>query len=130
KRAFSGIDLGTNEIETHPDTGAQLVGFQIPNWDTVCRTALDGAAVLHGLGLIGWDIAPSDDGCILVEANYRPDLVLPQLADRRGILEPRLVSFLDRSVAQAKARSKDLKDAYRRELSAGMRRIMKGFGST
>ena len=129
KRAFTGIDINASEIETHPDSGARLVGFRIPNWDRIRQTALGAAAIFSELGLIGWDIAPTDDGCVLVEGNHNPDLMLPQLADRRGVLEPRLKRLLDGAARRARADERELKSAYRRELTAGMRRIMKGFAS-
>ena len=128
KRAFSGIDINNTDLDVHPDSGAPLVGVTIPNWAEICKTALNGAAVMNGLGLIGWDIAPTDEGCVLVEANGNPDLLLPQLADRRGILEPRFREFLDRCVAVERNREKDFKASVRKQQAAGLRRVLKGLG--
>jgi len=50
--------------------------------------------VLPELKLIGWDIAPVDEGAMLVELNHTPDFILPQLADRRGILDEEFKAFL------------------------------------
>jgi hypothetical protein len=93
-RVVRGVGLTLEEVTHHPDTGASLVGSVVPNWDAVTETALEGAMVLPDLKLIGWDIAPVDEGAILVELNHTPDFILPQLADRRGILDEEFKAFL------------------------------------
>ena len=93
-RVVRGVGLTLEEVTHHPDTGAALVGSVVPNWDAVTETALEGATVLPELKLIGWDIAPVDEGAMLVELNHTPDFILPQLADRRGILDEEFKAFL------------------------------------
>jgi hypothetical protein len=68
--------------------------MNVPNWDKVTELAMEGAKLLPELPLVGWDIAPIDAGAVLVEPNVTPDFQLHQLADRRGLLEPTLTSFL------------------------------------
>lgn len=82
------------EILYHPDTGKPLLSMSVPNWSEVVRLACDGAKLLDGLPLVGWDIAPTETGAVLVEANVTPDFHLHQLADRRGILDPSFSTFL------------------------------------
>jgi hypothetical protein len=67
----------------------------VPNWADVCRLALDGARLFKESALIGWDIAPVAGGAIVVEVNITPDLTLPQLADRRGMLDEAFRAFME-----------------------------------
>jgi hypothetical protein len=68
--------------------------MDVPNWHDVTELALDGAKLLDELPLVGWDVAPVDGGAVLVEANVTPDLLIHQIADRRGILDPVFADFL------------------------------------
>ncbi len=95
KRVISGTGVDLAAHSNHPDTGANLIGFQLPHWDRVVSTALDAARVMEQAPLIGWDIAVLDEGPVIVEMNERPDFILPQLADGRGILTERpLLDFM------------------------------------
>ena len=89
-----GTGTRLEELTHHPDTGAQLVGIEVPNWRAVTEIALEGARLLKHVALTGWDIAPVDSGAIMVELNQTPDFLLPQLADRRGILDTTFADFL------------------------------------
>ncbi len=92
--AVTGTGAALRSIDHHPDSGAPIVGTKVPNWDSACRVALEGARVFSDLGVIGWDIAPTEEGALIVEANTSPDPFLPQLADRRGLLDEKFAAFL------------------------------------
>jgi hypothetical protein len=51
---------------------------------------------LRHFGLVGWDLAATDDGPVIVEANESTDMILAQLADRRGFLDAPFVELLAR----------------------------------
>lgn len=113
-RAIKGFALDQVELTTHPDTGAPLVGAVIPNFKQVLDLALEGARVFSDIRIIGWDIAPTPEGGVIVEGNYAPDFKLVQMAECRGILDSRLNAFLDfckkekvKFQASLKARAKD-----------------------
>jgi hypothetical protein len=93
-RVIKGSSNGYEEVSHHPDSGVRILGMNVPNWDKVTELAMEGAKLLPELPLVGWDIAPIDAGAVLVEPNVTPDFQLHQLADRRGLLEPTLTSFL------------------------------------
>lgn len=59
--------------------------FKIPNWNDVLRVCENGAALFSNTPVIGWDIAITDDGPVIVEANTNPDHGLFQLAFGYGI---------------------------------------------
>lgn len=63
-------------VERHPDTGTPIAGYQLPYWRetlALARGALDAA---RGIPLVGWDVAITDDGPVLVEGNLasNPDI--------------------------------------------------------
>jgi len=74
-----GPGLGTNpngkltSIPCHPDTGAGIEGFIFPDWQAIRNLALRAARAFAPLRLIGWDIAPTDSGPVLIEGNWNPD---------------------------------------------------------
>lgn len=57
------------KLTHHPDTGIQLQGFQIPMWEEVIQLVKDAHQVLGDIHSIGWDIAITPMGPIIVEAN-------------------------------------------------------------
>lgn len=54
---------------SHPDTGIQFVGTEIPDWGAIVELALTAARVFPGLRLQGWDIACTTDGIVPLEVN-------------------------------------------------------------
>lgn len=77
--------LGSQAISQHPDTGNEIAGTPVPNWDVM----LDIAArcyELTGMGYIGVDIVLDRDlGPLILELNARPGLAI-QIANRQGLL--------------------------------------------
>jgi hypothetical protein len=56
-------------LESHPDTGAPLVGIRLSGYRAACDLALEASRKLGFVGTIGWDIAATDSGPVIVEAN-------------------------------------------------------------
>ncbi len=85
--ALHAVQYG-KPVTTHPDTGSDLAGLQVPLW----KEHLQVGAACHsmcGLGYFGADIAlDSRCGPLLLELNARPGLAI-QIANRAG-LAPRL----------------------------------------
>lgn len=95
---FAAIDFETGELglakyatapgefDRHPANNRPITGRRIPDWQVLRRLALDA----HGDHFpahvqIGWDVAPSDRGPMLIEANARPNVRVPQRATGMGI---------------------------------------------
>jgi len=104
-RVVRGSGLTLEEVTQHPDTGAELVGIEVPNWRQIISLALDAASTLNEVRLIGWDMAAVAVGALIVEPNFTPDFIMAQLADRRGMLDERFTAFLA-SCKAAKQRAK------------------------
>jgi hypothetical protein len=70
----------------HPDTGAEIVGFQIPYWSQIVSMAARCYEAVE-LGYLGVDIVlDRDHGPLILELNARPGLNI-QIANRRGLCE-------------------------------------------
>jgi hypothetical protein len=101
-RAVTGKGFSHREATSHPDTGAPIAGIDVPGWADMAALALAGAAVMKDFGLIGWDMAATEDGAVIIEMNEQPDFILPQIADRRGILDREFAAFIERRQQLAK----------------------------
>jgi hypothetical protein len=82
---------GVSIFTHHPTTGVKLPGFQLPHWPQVYDLARRAHLIFPSLHFIGWDIALTADGPVLVEGNAWWDVdltVLPHaitLADTQFI---------------------------------------------
>jgi hypothetical protein len=63
--------IGRRPQQKHPDTGLDIVGFQIPMWGAVRDAVCTAATAFLPIRTIGWDVAISPEGPVLVEANER-----------------------------------------------------------
>ncbi|KAF2991284.1 hypothetical protein OGR47_03985 [Methylocystis sp. MJC1] len=112
--ATTGVGFEMKDVTRHPDTGAELIGLQVPDWQKMKAVAVEGAKVLRHFGIVGWDIAATDDGPMIVEANETPDFSLVQIADRRGILCKEFNDLLARQQAADAAYVKRMKEMQAR----------------
>ncbi len=71
----------------HPDSGAAIEGFQVPHWEEAKKLAVRAAAVMPGIKSIGWDIAISGEGPLLVEGNSSWNPITLQQVNQ-GLLTP------------------------------------------
>ncbi|AIF44548.1 sugar-transfer associated ATP-grasp domain-containing protein [Virgibacillus sp. SK37] len=80
-----GIDRKMNPYIIHPYTGKQIIGFQIPLWNKVIDTVSRAAQLVPSVGYVGWDVAISKDGTILlIEGNAAADPDISQIPDQIG----------------------------------------------
>ena len=124
-RAIQGVALDQQEITHHPDTGAQLVGATIPNFNTILALALEAASVFKDIRVVGWDIAPTDDGGVIVEGNHAPDFKLVQMVERRGIFDVRLSAFLAWCKSEKSKYEASLKARRRDQIGEDLRTFKK-----
>jgi hypothetical protein len=71
--------------DVHPVTGAQVTGRMMPHWEEIKAIALKAHNAAQGRLLVGWDIAVTPDGPLLLEGNSYPDVDFPQRVCRVGI---------------------------------------------
>jgi alpha-L-glutamate ligase-like protein len=82
-RTTGGV-VGNRRVAEHMDTGASILGFEIPHW----RRILNMSAACYeavGLGYLGVDVVlDRDRGPLILELNARPGLNI-QIANRKGL---------------------------------------------
>lgn len=60
---------GKQDICFHPSTNMKMIGLEVPNWNIVLNTVNGVAQKLNNIRYVGWDVAVTEDGCELIEAN-------------------------------------------------------------
>lgn len=76
--------LRDRKAETHPDTGASVIGFRVPYWPDILEMSRRVSRAV-GMGYIGADIVLDQArGPLLLEANARPGLAI-QISNARGL---------------------------------------------
>jgi len=58
----------------HPDTHIVFEGREIPFWGEICSLVVKGHSLLREPHTIGWDIAVTPSGPLIVEVNQYPDM--------------------------------------------------------
>lgn len=79
-----GIDWKGRKVAKHPDSDITFKGFQIPYWNELIETVRNLASELSEMHCVGWDLALTDDGWVLVEGNARPQCVTIQTFTKKG----------------------------------------------
>jgi len=113
ERVIRRVGNSFEEVTHHPDTGRRIEGMFVPNWTDITKLAIEAANLLDGLPLVGWDIAPTESGAVLVESNITPDFQIHQISDRRGILDATFEDFLK----QRKSDAASMRRSFRRMAS-------------
>jgi len=65
----SSDGLGFKLLSTHPVTGLKLAGLVLPHWSAVRQLVERAARLFLPLRTIGWDVALTGQGPVLVEGN-------------------------------------------------------------
>lgn len=68
----------------HPTTNTKIIGFQLPEWDKAKDLIKSMSSAHKGTTLIAWDIAYSDKGWCMVEANENGDWSIIQSNQEKG----------------------------------------------
>ena len=71
-------------IETHPDTGRKLIGYQVPFWKKIIKIARHTSHAIP-LGYIGVDLCIDQEiGPLVLEVNGRPGIEI-QNVQQKGL---------------------------------------------
>ncbi len=84
KLVGSAIDKDLNEFKKHPKTGIYFNKFEIPYWKEIKKMVLNAALVNQNIKVVGWDVAITKNGPVLVEGNRRPGFDLVQVLSKKG----------------------------------------------
>lgn len=61
--------IGLVAVSHHPSTGEPFENFQLPDWGAACSLVKEAATAFLPLITIGWDVALTSDGPMLIEGN-------------------------------------------------------------
>lgn len=81
---LQAADEQGNVYIKHPETGVAIVGFKIPEWDKALELAKALSRVVPEWYFAGWDLAYTDKGWVMVEANSRGQFVCFQTSTQIG----------------------------------------------
>jgi hypothetical protein len=71
----------TGWLDTHPVTGARIEGRAVPFWAEAVELVLAAHRQLEPPEIVGWDVAITEQGPQLIEANKSPDIEIEQRLD-------------------------------------------------
>lgn len=80
----NAISKDLEELTHHSLTNIKFDGFPIPYWDEIKKMVCESAMINTNIKVVGWDVAISNKGPLLVEANRRPGFDLVQVLEDKG----------------------------------------------
>ena len=92
KYGFQHVEFG-GKSEKHPVTGTVFEGYQLPFWDEVVDLVTKAHGCFRGIQSIGWDVAITPTGPILIEGNDNWEVPNPQ--DSHGGLKKRWYELIN-----------------------------------
>lgn len=92
KYGFQHVEFG-GKSEKHPVTGTVFEGYQLPFWNEVVDLVTKAHGCFRGIQSIGWDVAITPTGPILIEGNDNWEVPNPQ--DSHGGLKKRWYELIN-----------------------------------
>ncbi len=116
-------------MQAHPDSGVRFTGKRLPYWDRILEVCSRAAPITPKVRSVGWDVALTPSGPVIIEGN--PDWDLPMVqVHTKGFLQPRIreqlahfgLQFPERSLPRPSAREWWVRIRERRRARAFYRR--------
>lgn len=92
----SSNGIGFSVLTHHPKTGERFAGFELPHWQEARKLAERAAMLFLPLRTIGWDLALTEEGPLLLEGNAEWDPVNHLVVHAAPDHQLKLVDFLNR----------------------------------
>lgn len=86
------LDGGLEYLDNHPETGAPIKGEQIPLFAEAVALALRAQSLIPHLRTIGWDVAITADGPVIIEGNTYWGWYMMQRGFPQGVLTGNLAA--------------------------------------
>ena len=85
------IDRNDNIYTKHPISNSKIVGFKVPMFQEAVELVKECAKIIPEVAYVGWDVAISENGPVIVEGNCFPGVyqVKPSLVDKKEGLIPK-----------------------------------------
>ena len=81
------LDKDLNEFQVHPKSKVKIDGFQIPYFEEVKDMVLKASLESDKILVVGWDVAVTPKGPLIIEGNRRPGFDLVQVTSDRGRMD-------------------------------------------
>jgi hypothetical protein len=91
-------------VTAHPDTGARIEGTLLPWWEESLTLALRAHRGMRSIACVGWDVALTAGGPVLVEANWAPGARLAQAPSGIPLGDTNVLRYLDAHMRRSFAR--------------------------
>lgn len=91
------IDKDDNYFETHPITKEKILGFEIPMYKDACKLVMEASKVVEDVKYIGWDVAITPKGPVIIEGNSYPGVfqMKPSFSKDHIGLIPKYQKYMD-----------------------------------
>jgi hypothetical protein len=80
--------------DEHPKTGVRITGRRLPDWPQVLDLAQKAHQIFSECVFIGWDIALTPDGPLLVEGNVGWDVEMVQKPQNTPLSQTEFVEIV------------------------------------
>lgn len=81
---FTATDEYGKSYILHPNTQQQLIGYKIPRWEEAKALAIELSNQVPDCKYVGWDLALTDNGWIMIEGNANAASFLHQFPTKHG----------------------------------------------
>lgn len=75
---------------SHHATGVEVSGRQVPFWSAILSLVTEAAGNFPKYAYLGWDVAVTDDGPLILETNSHSGLLSLQKLTKQGVLNTKL----------------------------------------
>lgn len=91
------IDQDDKLYENHPITLQKIIGFKVPMYKEAVEMVLEAAKLVPSIKYIGWDVAISTDGPVIIEGNSFPGVfqIKPSLSKEHIGLIPKYQKYME-----------------------------------
>ncbi len=69
------LDITKPDVYHHPVTHTPIIGFKIPYWNECKDIVIKASALTPGNRSVGWDVAITNEGPVLIEGNHNWNLL-------------------------------------------------------
>lgn len=91
------IDQDDNIYEEHPITLKKIIGFKVPLYNEACQMVKEASKLVPTIKYIGWDVAITNDGPVIIEGNSYPGVfqLKPSLSKKHVGLIPKYKKYME-----------------------------------
>ncbi|WP_193311591.1 sugar-transfer associated ATP-grasp domain-containing protein [Agriterribacter humi] len=87
-------DITKPDEYIHPVTGVHFIGFEIPFWSECLRLVTQAALRIPENRSVGWDVAITNTGPLLIEGNHNWHYLSLQMPDKKGY-KKEMLKYMD-----------------------------------